>query len=81
MYLLLSVSPYPNSALSAGELAIIAIVPVLTLAAWLILVFAADRQPRHRTAAGATPLPQRPRAQEPRAQEQEREQPGHKAAA
>jgi len=33
MYLLLTVSPYPNSALSAGELAVIAIVPVLALAA------------------------------------------------
>ncbi len=76
MYLLLSVSPYPNSALSAGELAIIAVVPVLALAAWLILVFAADRQPRHRAASGATPLPRQPRAQE-----QERQQPEHKAAA
>jgi hypothetical protein len=76
MYLLLSVSPYPNSALSAGELAIMAVVPVLALAAWLILVFAADRQPRHRAAAGATPLPRQPRAQE-----QEREQPERKAAA
>jgi hypothetical protein len=75
MYLLLSVSPYPNSALSAGELAIIAIIPVLALAAWLILVFAADRHPRQRTTAGATSLPQQPRAQE-----QEREQPERKAA-
>ena len=76
MYLLLSVSPYPNSALSAGQLAIIAVVPVLALAAWLILVFAADRQPRHPTAAGATPLPQRPRAHQ-----REREHPERKAAA
>jgi hypothetical protein len=76
MYLLLSVSPYPNSALSAGELAIIAIIPVLALAAWLVLVFAADRQPRRRTAAEARPLPQHPDAQE-----QEREQPERKAAA
>ena len=75
-YLLLSVSPYPNSALSAGELAIIAIIPVLALAAWLILVFAADRQQRQRTTAAATSLPQRPRAQE-----REREQPEGRAAA
>jgi hypothetical protein len=74
-YLALSVSPYPNSALSAGELAIIAIVPVLSLAAWLILVFVADRQPRHRRAAGTTSLPEQPHAQE-----QEREQPERKAA-
>jgi len=38
-------------------------------------VFAADRRPRHRTAAGATSLPQLPRAQE-----QERELPERKAA-
>jgi hypothetical protein len=76
MYLYLaSVSPYPNSALSAGQLAIIAIVPVLALAAWLILVFAADRQPRHRGAAGTGALPQQPGAQE-----QERERPERKAA-
>ena len=74
-YLPLSVSPYPNSALSAGLLAIIAIIPVLTLSAWLILVFVADRQPRHRRAAGVTPLPQQPAAQE-----QEREEPERKAA-
>lgn len=75
MYLLLSVSPYPNSALSAGGLAIIAIIPVLALAAWLVLVFAADRQPRRRGAAGATSLPQHPGARE-----HESEQPERKAA-
>lgn len=74
-YLPLSVSPYPNSALSAVQLALIAVIPVLTLAAWLILVLAADRQPRHRRAAGTTSLPQQPRAQE-----QEHEQPERKAA-
>jgi hypothetical protein len=73
---LASVSPYPNSALSAGQLALIAVIPVLLLAAWLILVFVADREPRHRGAAGATVLPQ----QQPRAQEQERAQPERKAA-
>ena len=74
--LALAVGPYPNSALSGGQLALIAVVAVLSLSAWLILVFAADRQPRHRgTAAGTTPLPQQPRAQE-----QEREQQERKAA-
>jgi hypothetical protein len=72
---LASVSPYPNSALSAGELAVIAVVPVLLLALWLILVFVADREPRHRGAAGTGPLPQQPPVQE-----QEREQPERKAA-
>jgi hypothetical protein len=76
-YLLLSVSPYPNSALSAWQLALIAVVPVLALAAWLILIFAADRQPRHR-AAGTTSLPRLP--QLPPAQEHEREQRERKAA-
>ena len=74
-YLALSVGPYPNSALSAGELAIIAVVPLLALAAWLILVFVAAREPRRRGAAGITSLPQPPRAQE-----QQRAEPEHKAA-
>jgi hypothetical protein len=74
-YLLLSASPYPNSALSAGELVIIAVVPVLALAAWLILAFAADRQPRHGAVTGTTSLPRHPGAQE-----REREQPERKAA-
>jgi len=73
--LLLSVSPYPNSALSADELAIIAVVPVLALVAWLILVFAADRQPRHGAVTGTTSLPRQPGAQE-----HEGEQPERKAA-
>ena len=42
-YPVLSVSPYPNSALSAGQYAIIAVVAVLSLSAWLVLVFAAGR--------------------------------------
>jgi hypothetical protein len=74
-YLALSIGPYPNSALSAGQLAMIAIVPVLSLAAWLILVFVADREQRRRGAAGTGSLPQQLRAQE-----QEREQPERKAA-
>ncbi len=48
---------YPNSALSAGQLALVVIVPLLTLAIWLISVFVAARGPRQRdTAAGATSL-------------------------
>ena len=74
-YLALSVGPYPNSALSGGQLALIAVVPVLALAAWLIFVFVAAREPRHGGAAGTTSVPQQPRAQEP-----EREQPERKAA-
>jgi len=57
-YLALSVSPYPNSALSAGQLAIIAVVPVLSLAAWLIAVFAANR--------GAAARPERHRCRSSR---------------
>ena len=74
-YLALSVGPYPNSALSVGQLAIIAVVPVLSLAAWLIAVFVASREPRRRGAAGPTALPQQPRALE-----QEREQAERKVA-
>jgi hypothetical protein len=50
---------YPNSALSAGQLALIAIVPVLCLAIWLVGVFVAARDPRRReSSAGTTSLPQ-----------------------
>jgi hypothetical protein len=42
---------YPNNALSAGQLAIMAVVVVASLAAWLTLVFLADRQPRGTSAA------------------------------
>lgn len=37
-------SAYPNSAISAAMMAVIALVAAGTLAAWLILVFLADRQ-------------------------------------
>jgi hypothetical protein len=59
---------YPNSALSAGQLAIIAVVPVLCLAIWLIGVFVAAREPRRRgSGAGTAPLPQHPaNAEEPK---------------
>ena len=75
LYPALSVSPYPDSAVSGWELALIAVVPVLALAAWLILVFVAARAPRRHGAATVTPLPQQPRAPE-----QQREVPGRKAA-
>ena len=42
---------YPDSALSAGQLAIMAVVVVVSLAAWLIAVFLAARQPRGTSAA------------------------------
>jgi len=41
----------PNSALSAWQLAIMAVVVVAALAAWLTLVLLADRQPRDTSAA------------------------------
>ena len=47
--------PYPNSALSAWQLAIIAVVAVASLSAWLIAIFLADREPRHDHAAAASP--------------------------
>jgi hypothetical protein len=52
---------YPNSALSAGQLAAIAVVAVVCLAIWLGGVFVAAREPRHRdSAAAGESLPQRP---------------------
>ena len=71
-YPALSVSPYPNSAVSGWQLAIIAVVPVLALAAWLIAVFVAARQPRRHDTAEITPLPQQPRAQVQQHEEPER---------
>jgi membrane protein implicated in regulation of membrane protease activity len=47
--------PYPNSALPAWQLAIIAVVAVAGLSAWLIAIFLADREPRHDRAAAASP--------------------------
>ena len=47
---------YLDSALSAGQLAIMAVVVTASLAAWLIAVFLAARQPRGTSAAaGAGP--------------------------
>ncbi len=51
---------YPNSALSAGQLAVMAVVVAVSLAAWLIAVFLAARQPRGASAAVNT----RPRKEE-----------------
>jgi hypothetical protein len=51
---------YPNSALSAGQLAIIAVVAVLSLAIWLIGVFVAAREPRRESSAGTKTLPRHP---------------------
>lgn len=42
---------YPDSTLTAGQLAIIAVVAVVSLAAWLTAVFLAARQPRGTSAA------------------------------
>ena len=54
---------YPDSALSAGQLAIMAVVVVVSMAAWLTLVFLAARQPRGTSAA----VNARPREEEPAA--------------
>jgi hypothetical protein len=52
---------YPNSALSAGQMAIVAVVAVVCLAVWLVSVFVAAREPRHREgSAGTASLPQHP---------------------
>ncbi len=46
---------YPNTALSAWQLAIMAVVPVMALAAWLIAIFLAAREPRRDRAAAVSP--------------------------
>jgi hypothetical protein len=43
----------PNSALSAWQLAIMAVVPVAALGAWLSAIFLAAREPRGRAQASA----------------------------
>jgi hypothetical protein len=54
---------YPNSALSAGQLALIAVVAVVCLAIWIGGVFVAAREPRRRASgAGTVALPQHPAA-------------------
>ncbi len=54
---------YPNPALSAGQLALIAVVAVTCLAIWIGSVFIAAREPRRReSGAGTEPLPQHPAA-------------------
>ncbi len=44
---------HPDSTLSAGQLVIMAVVVVASLAAWLIAVFLAARQPRGTSAAAS----------------------------
>jgi hypothetical protein len=45
---------YPDSALSAWQLAVMAVVAVTTLAVWLTAVFLAAREPRPDRAAAAS---------------------------
>jgi hypothetical protein len=52
-----SVSPYPNTALAAWQLALIAVVALGGVAAWLGAVFFAAREPRAR---GHAAVPQSP---------------------
>ena len=48
---------YPNSALSAGQLALIAVVATLCLAIWIGGVFVAAREPRRHEAGAETASP------------------------
>jgi len=63
---------YPNSNISAGEMAIIAVVVALCLAAWIGSVFIAARQPRRQQNAAAAPLGQAPASTGPAAEAPER---------
>jgi hypothetical protein len=66
---------YPNSALSAVQLTIIAVVAVLALAIWITGVFVAAREPRRRDSGARTAsTPQQP------AEIEEIEEPVRKAA-
>ncbi len=49
---------YPNPALSAGQLALIAVVAAVCLAIWIGSVFIAAREPRRESGAGTASLPQ-----------------------
>ena len=53
---------YPNSALSAGQLALIAVVAAVCLAIWIGSVFIAAREPRRESSAGSAALPRHPAA-------------------
>jgi len=44
---------YPNSALSAWQLTIMAVVPVVTLVGWLIAIYVAAREPARLDQAAA----------------------------
>ncbi len=44
---------YPNPALAAWEMAVMAVIPVMALAVWLTAIFLAARQPRRDQAAAA----------------------------
>lgn len=51
---------YPNSALSAGQLAAIAVVAIVCLAIWISAVFIAAREPRRDIGAGTAASPRQP---------------------
>ena len=56
---------YPNSVLSAGQLALIAVVAAVCLAVWIGGVFVAAREPRRReSSTGTTSLPRHPASTE-----------------
>lgn len=51
---------YPNSAISAGEMTIIAVVMVACLAVWIVSVYIAARPPRRQHQAVSMSLGQSP---------------------
>ena len=53
---------YPNSALSPGLLALVAVVPFLCLVIWISAVFIAARPPRRASNVETVSLPQNPAA-------------------
>ena len=79
---MLAVSPYPQTALAAWQLALIAIVAVSGVAVWLGAVFYAAREPRSRDHAAASHSPAAGAAAGAAGPEAERgSRPGQRAAA
>ena len=62
---MLAVSPYPQTALAAWQLALIAVVALGGVAVWLGAVFYAAREPRSRDHAAASHSPAAPATTEP----------------
>jgi cytoskeletal protein RodZ len=64
---------YPNSALPTWQIVMIAVVVIAALAAWLLLVYSAAREPRTREVQPAAESPPTPTARPEEPAKPERE--------